>query len=142
MNKIYFWNIRLMWVKRLLVSGTILALCNFTIPSVSSAAEMNGEEDRNPAVEAGLGLTGAILTVPYGAAKILYAATGGIVGGFTWILTGGDVETAKLIWLPSYYGTYVITPDHLRGEATVQFMGVPPFDEDHMFGQPFEERAR
>jgi len=127
-NRTYFWNIRLSWGKHLLVSVIILALCNFTIPWGSFAAAAGGD-DQSPAMDAGLGLAGAILTFPYGVAKILYAAVGGIVGGFTWALTGGDVETAKLIWEPSFYGTYVITPDHLRGEEPIRFMGVPPYED-------------
>ena len=128
-NKTYFWNIRLTWAKHLLVSVIILALCNFTIPWGSFTVAAAGGEDQSPAMDAGLGLVGVILTFPYGVAKILYAAVGGIVGGFTWALTWGDVETAKLIWEPSFYGTYVITPDHLRGEEPIRFMGVPPYED-------------
>jgi len=128
-NKTYFLNIRLTWAKHLLVSVIILALCNFTIPWGSFTVAAAGGEDQSPAMDAGLGLVGVILTFPYGVAKILYAAVGGIVGGFTWALTWGDVETAKLIWEPSFYGTYVITPDHLRGEEPIRFMGVPPYED-------------
>ena len=83
-------------------------------------------EDSDPVSDAGLGIASALLTVPYAAAKILYAALGGVVGGFTWVLTGGDTETAKTVWEPSFYGTYVITPDHLKGKEPVRFIGESP----------------
>ena len=80
-------------------------------------------ESSDPVSDAGLGIASALLTVPYAAAKILYAALGGVIGGFTWILTGGDTQTAQTVWEPSFYGTYVITPDHLRGKEPVRFIG-------------------
>ena len=88
-------------------------------------------EGSDPVSDAGLGIASALLTVPYAAAKILYAALGGVIGGFTWVLTGGDTETAQTVWEPSFYGTYVITPDHLRGKEPVRFIGRSPYDEPY-----------
>ncbi len=126
-NKTYCGKMWPTWGKHLLVSFTILAICNFSIPwgSLAAAEEVQFQDQ---AVDAGLNLASLFLTIPYGGAKILYAAVGGIVGGVTWALTGGDVETAKLVWHPSLYGTYVIAPEHLRGEDAIQFMGVPPYE--------------
>ena len=80
--------------------------------------------------EAGLGVASALLTLPYGPAKIIYAGLGGIVGGATWVLTGGNTETAQTVWEPSFYGDYVVTPDHLTGKKPLRFFGVSPYDED------------
>lgn len=88
------------------------------------------EEDSDPVEEAGLGVASALLTLPYGPAKIVYAGLGGIVGGATWVLTGGNTETAKTVWEPSFYGDYVITPDHLRGKKPLRFFGVSPYQDD------------
>ncbi len=71
-------------------------------------------------------VTGAscfILTPVYGAFKLAFAGTGAIVGGFTWLFTGGDEAAAQKVWDSSLKGTYVITPDHLSGEKQVQFVG-------------------
>ncbi len=88
------------------------------------------QEDSDPAEEAGLGVASALLTLPYGPAKIIYAGLGGIVGGATWLLTGGNIETAQAVWEPSFYGDYVITPDHLKGKTPLRFFGVSPYEED------------
>lgn len=105
----------------------ILVLCLGLL--LTSPAMAQGLEDSDPASDAGLGIASALLTVPYAAAKILYAALGGVIGGFTWVLTGGDTETAQTVWEPSFYGTYVITPDHLKGREPVRFIGDSPKDD-------------
>jgi len=88
------------------------------------------QESSDPVEEAGLGVASGLLTLPYGPAKIIYAALGGIVGGATWVLTGGNTETAQTVWEPSFYGDYVITPDHLTGKRPLRFFGVSPYYED------------
>jgi hypothetical protein len=88
------------------------------------------DDDSDPVEQAGLGVASALLTLPYGPAKIIYAGLGGIVGGATWVLTGGNTETAQTVWEPSFYGDYVITPDHLTGKKPLRFFGVSPYQED------------
>ncbi len=93
---------------------------------VSLAAE---QELSSPTNEAGLGIGSALLTVVYFPCKLAYAILGGIVGTFTYGLTGGDLETAKSVWEPSFYGTYVITPDHLKGNEPVRFIGISAYED-------------
>ncbi len=93
---------------------------------VSLAAE---QELSSPTNEAGLGIGSALLTVVYFPVKLAYAILGGIVGSFTYGLTGGDLDTAKAVWEPSFYGTYVITPDHLKGNVPVRFIGVSAYED-------------
>ena len=106
----------------------VLAMCLLLIGGVATMAV--AQEDLDPVEEAGLGVASALLTLPYGPAKIVYAGLGGIVGGFTWVLTGGNTETAQAVWEPSFYGDYVITPEHLKGATPLRFFGVSPYEED------------
>jgi hypothetical protein len=85
----------------------------------------------------GLGAASFFMTIPYGLAKVVYATLGGIIGGFTYVLTAGNDRAAKSVWHTSLRGTYVITPEHLRGEKAVRFLGVPP--EDAMSSEPMGE---
>ena len=89
-----------------------------------------GEEESSPGNEAALGLGSGLLTLVYLPLKVAYALLGGIIGTFTYGLTGGDLETAQAVWEPSLYGTYVITPDHLKGNEPVRFVGVSAYEED------------
>ena len=56
-------------------------------------------------------------------------AIGGIVGGLAYVFSGADEKIAKKVWDVSVRGTYVITPDHLKGNKAVRFLGVPPEEE-------------
>ena len=117
------------WIKKQgVVLVVLVAFSSLLIlaPGVASAQESQTSQSE----EAGLGIGSGLLTLVYLPVKVVYAALGGIVGGFTYVLTGGDVETAKSVWEPSFYGTYVITPSNLKGEKPVRFFGVSPYDED------------
>ena len=64
------------------------------------------------------------LTIPYGAAKMVYSIGGGLVGGFAWAVTGGNMAVAKSVWVPSMTGDYIVQPQHLTGEKHLYFVGV------------------
>ena len=98
----------------------------FGAPGVSFAAE----EESSPSNEAALGVGSFFVTLVYTPLKMAYAILGGVVGGFTYALTGGDLETAEAVWQPSVYGTYIITPDHLKGNEPVRFNGVSAYEEE------------
>ena len=67
---------------------------------------------------------GCLLVAPvYGAAKLAFAISGGLVGGLAWAFSGGNIETADSVWDPTLKGTYVITPDHLTGRKPIEFIG-------------------
>ncbi len=109
-------------VLALALSGLILAPAGWAQP----VGQANREEASH-GTPSGAGLQAAswLLTVPYGAVKVGFALLGGIVGGFTYLLSGGNTEAAKSVWTTTMYGTYVITPEHLNGEKPIRFLGVP-----------------
>ena len=98
--------------------GVLLCLFVFTCGSVQA-----DEGEESAVEEAGLGAASALLTLPYGVSKMLYAGMGGVVGGFAWVLSGGDTDAAEAVWDASLNGTYVITPEHLRGKEAIRFFG-------------------
>ncbi len=75
------------------------------------------------ASEAGTGTAAAIATLIYGPAKIVYSVLGVVFGGFAWGLSGGDTEVLSAVVTPAIRGDYVITPSHIRGERSVEFIG-------------------
>jgi hypothetical protein len=121
-------------ISGLLKQGTsVLVLLSFSLivgigaPSVGMAQE---QQISSPSNEAALGIGSALLTVVYFPAKLIYAILGGVVGTLAYGLSGGDLHTAKQVWEPSFYGTYVITPDHLKGNVPVRFFGVSAYDDE------------
>ncbi|HVA39989.1 MAG TPA: hypothetical protein VNF49_04955 [Candidatus Binataceae bacterium] len=65
-------------------------------------------------------VAGNILYVP---AKVVYGILGGITGGASYLLTGGNTQTANTIWRSSLGGDYVLTPDMVAGQKPIHFSG-------------------
>jgi len=103
----------------------ILAMLSLAMAPASLAqGEREYQEEGSTSSEAGLGAASFLLTIPYGVTKVVFALCGGIVGGLAYAFSGGNEEVAKDIWTTSMYGTYIITPDHLKGNKAVRFLGV------------------
>ena len=114
---------------RLVAVGLVLALCTVMIvPSAWSQESFpppsnDGTEGGN-ASSAGMGAAAGLSTLLYLPLKAAFAIGGGIVGGLAYAFSGGNENAAKSIWTTSLYGTYIITPDHLRGDRPIRFLGV------------------
>ena len=99
--------------------GTIAAVAVVAGLASASPARAGYLED------AGWGSLTILSNVFYMPAKFVYAAAGGLTGGFAFALTGGDLETAEKIWVTSMGGTYVLTPNMLQGQDAIAFTGTP-----------------
>lgn len=80
-------------------------------------------EDSDRPSGAGLQAASWLATVPYGAAKVVYAISGGLVGGLAWVMTGGNTDIAKAIWSPTMTGHYIVQPQNLTGDRPLHFVG-------------------
>ncbi len=105
-------------VKFVLICTMVFVLLPGLAPQSALAADAN-----ETATDVGLGFASFLTTLPYGAVKIAYAGIGAIIGGFTYALTAGDLDSANVVWEKSLLGTYVITPDHLTGDKQIRFIG-------------------
>ena len=102
---------RIGWMRAVVLAAGIACVVG-TLPGRASA-----EEETRWKVGA------AVATALYAPAKALYAATGALVGGIGWGLSGGNREAMDAVLTPAVEGDYVITPEHLRGERKVEFVG-------------------
>lgn len=89
----------------------------------------SADTQQGTASGAGMGAASAAATILYFPFKAAFAIGGGIVGGLAYVFSGFSESTAKSIWIPSMYGTYVITPEHLSGDRPVRFLGVAAENE-------------
>lgn len=126
---------RLLRVARMLLVSVIL--CTLPVVTERSALGHGGDiSEMSPSQSspsshsnlsspetAGLQAASWALTIPYGAVKMAYAIGGGVVGGLTWAMTGGNMGAAKSIWIPSMTGDYIVQPQHLTGEKHLFFVG-------------------
>ena len=103
----------------------ILVCCSLSMLSTSSTAlagSLDDPENENSS-DTKLKVASGALTLFYLPVKATYAGLGAIVGGIGYVLGGGDEEMGQVVWTPTMKGTYFITPEHLRGEKPVQFLG-------------------
>lgn len=84
----------------------------------------SADTQQGTASGAGMQAASAVSTILYFPLKAAFSICGGVVGGLAYVFSGGSEQTAKNIWIPSMYGTYVITPEHLTGDRPVRFLGV------------------
>lgn len=99
----------------------------FVAPAWSQSS--SSDSLQGTASGAGMGAASAAATILYFPFKAAFAIGGGIVGGLAYVFSGFSESTAKNIWVPSVYGTYVITPEHLTGDRPVRFLGVAAENE-------------
>ena len=76
--------------------------------------------------EGGIGAVAALSTLLYGPVKLCYATLGLVIGGAGWGLSGGDQAVLEAIVTPAVRGDYVVTPQHIRMERTIEFYGRNP----------------
>jgi hypothetical protein len=103
----------------------VVAVLFFSLVT-TPAWSQSTKEDTEQGTPSGVGMQLAALgaTIPYFVGKGAFAIGGGIVGGLAYLFSGGSEQTAKNIWIPSLYGTYVLTPEHLTGDRPIRFLGV------------------
>ena len=99
--------------------ATVVALLVVLGGSIANAAD----ESASSASGAGLQAASWLATVPYGAAKVVYAVSGGVIGSLAWVMTGGNTDVAKAIWSPSMTGHYIVQPQNLTGDRALHFIG-------------------
>lgn len=104
------------------LAAVVVIIVNLILASPGSVV---ADETSGSSSEEGTGIkvAGWAVTVPYCLAKSTFAALGGIIGGFAYVFSGGNAETAKAVWTTSIFGTYIIRPEHLRGQEPVHFLG-------------------
>ncbi len=129
--KIYASSVRLCVASRFKLAAVclLLALCTVTmVPSAwsqsgTSVSSSESADGGNPS-NAGLQVAAGISNFVYFPVKLAFAITGGIIGGFTYLFSGGNEHAAQSVWTTSLYGTYILTPGHFQGNHPVRFLGV------------------
>jgi hypothetical protein len=129
---------------KLVAIALVLSLCAISmVPPVWSQDTAPSSSEGGSGSSAGMQAAAGLLTIPYFVCKSVFAIGGGVVGGLTYVFTGGNETAAKSVWTTSMYGTYIITPEHLQGDRPIRFLGVA--DSPDMPSQtetPYQEPAR
>ena len=131
-----------MWIRSI---ALVMVLALLTVSAIGPAWGQDSQPVTSPASSdseggnaSGAGMQAAAFfsTLLYTPLKLAFAIGGGIVGGLAYAFSGGNEQAAKSIWHTSMYGTYLITPDHLRGDRPVRFLGVADQTDEPAIAQP------
>ncbi len=113
----------------------VMTYCSMLVAPAWSQSS-SADQQQGTATGAGMGAASAAATILYFPFKAAFAIGGGIVGGLAYVFSGFSEQTAMNIWVPSVYGTYLITPEHLTGDRPVRFLGVAAEENEGMSGTP------
>ena len=102
------------------VGAVLLALVLLGLSDVASAQSGSSESTGHKVL---YGVGSALGTVVYSPFKAGFCLLGGVASAFTAI---GSTTTAAKVVGASCRGTWVITPDTLRGKEQVKFVGDTP----------------
>ena len=111
--------------KWLVVSLLVITVSTLSLTATGWAQGEGGGESTGTPSGAALQAASWIATIPYGAFKTGFAIVGSAVGGLAYVFSGGNLDSAKSVWTTTMYGTYVLTPEHLKGQKPIRFLGVP-----------------
>ena len=78
------------------------------------------------ASDAGTSAAAAICSIFYAPVKVAYAVGGSIIAGLGYLVSGGDKEVVDPILNASVRGDYWLTPEQIRGDKPIEFIGRSP----------------
>jgi hypothetical protein len=116
-------------MKKYMLKGLALGLFFAVISAplhAQTAASNTDTAEPGLGEEVGYGVGSALANLLYIPAKVTYAGLGLLTGGLGFILSGGQADVANNIIYPSIRGTYVVSPNHLKGNEPIYFVGAPP----------------
>jgi hypothetical protein len=126
----------------LLSRGAVVILLTLVLvlPVLSGQAWAAKDDDESGPTQLVRGAASLLVGIPYTAIKLGYAGLGAVLGSVTFVITGGNGEAAQKVWDSSLRGTYIITPDHLKGEKPIKFIGSSKEDRKLAAAQEEEDR--
>jgi len=108
---------------RAIAHGTMATVVMLAATAAEAQAPRPPIDSEHTPSGIGMQAGSALATIAYFPFKAVTAIGGSIVGGLGYLFSGGSKAAANAVWVPSVYGTYIITPDHLAGRRPVQFFG-------------------
>jgi hypothetical protein len=114
--------------KHIIKSFTLSLVVAMTSASLYAQTDTANQQEESLGQEVGYGAGSVLANVFYIPAKLTYAGLGLVTGGLGYILSGGRPGVANNIIYPAIRGHYVVTPNHLKGNEPIYFVGAPPAD--------------
>ena len=108
------------------MKSTVCVVASCLMVVVLLAAPRQVVAESSVFTEGGMGIASVACTFVWGSAKSLFAVGGGATAGLAYLFTGFNSRAARPILQAALRGDYVVTPEHLRGEKALTFIGRDP----------------
>jgi hypothetical protein len=109
---------------RRLIAGLVLSL---VLSSTGAKAEGSGAASNFL-----VGMSAGVLTLVYTPLKLIYATSTIPISGLVYVWSIGNAQVAGRLLRCGTQGTFVLTPEHLRGNVSLDFVG-PDSPRDEMW---------
>lgn len=106
-------------------SSARLWLLTCLLCAAVAAAPFGAAAQDEPSEEPGTAATigAAVCTLVYSPVKLVYAASGLVVGSLAWVWSFGSRRVTRPIFDAALRGDYVLLPEHLQGKSKLRFVG-------------------
>ena len=101
------------------LAALLLAIALTAAPCTALA----GSEDSGASSKFFFGITAAICTLVYTPLKIVYAVAALPMSGLVYMWSVGNTEMTERVARSGTQGNWVVTPEHLRGQRSLHFVG-------------------
>jgi hypothetical protein len=101
------------------LAALLLATAILAAPGSALAAS----EDSGALSKFFFGITAAVCTLVYTPLKIVYAVTSIPLAGLVYTWSVGDTEMTERVVRSGTQGNWVVTPEHIRGQRSIDFVG-------------------
>lgn len=88
-----------------------------------AANQPASEEQMGPAESLGWGMAAVGTNLVYIPVKMVWALTGSLTALLAWGFSAGNGDVALSVLQPSLGGTWVVTPEMMRGDDPILFIG-------------------
>jgi hypothetical protein len=93
------------------------------VKPVGGAESHAADEEMGPAESLGWGLGAVGTNLVYMPVKMIWALTGSFTALLAWGFSAGNDDVALSVLHPTLGGTWVVTPEMLRGKEPILFIG-------------------
>ena len=111
-------------MRRIAIGLVVFVLVFGTVGVRPAHAEQRGsQEQMGPAESLGWGMAAIGTNLVYIPVKIVWAVSGSLTALLAWGFSAGNSDVAMSVLQPSLGGTWVVTPEMMRGDDPILFMG-------------------
>jgi hypothetical protein len=111
-------------MRRIAIGLVVLGLVFGTVGVRPARAEQHApQEQMGPAESLGWGMAAVGTNLVYIPVKIVWAISGSLTALLAWGFSAGNGDVALSVLQPSLGGTWVVTPEMMRGDDPILFIG-------------------